>query len=276
MDTSNIMLTINFIAEKIFKEVETNVYELLDKLLIIGPNILKEEPLKNLFFENKTTGIVILSSSFLIFFAIYFAFSKINSMYLGTESENTFKFIIRTIISVILMSSSFYICYEILNINYLFTEIIKSSCSDLIKKDISFISLRETIIDLEKYMTEDFISLDGMIKSMISFGAISLVLNFSIRYATIIFLIILSPLAFMMSTSNLTLGIFKAWIKIFVTNLLIQPIVIILLSIPLAFKNINEVMFKIVLVGTIYMLYRINNFTKELFLNISQDFKYKK
>jgi len=272
MNTSNIIDAINTVAEKIFKEVEGEVYVLLDKLLVITPEILNQEPLKNLFFESKQSGVIILTSSFLIFFTLYFVFLKISSMYTGTETENIFKFIIRIIISAILMSTSFYICYEILHINYLFTEVIKGLCQDAVGGTVSFYNLKETITDLGKYMSNDFLSIDGMIKGLISFGAINLVLNFSIRYATIIFLILLSPLAFMFSASNITLGFFKSWMKTFILNLMIQSIVMVILTIPLSFKEKNDIMFKIVMVGTIYILYKLNNFTKELFGNMYQEF----
>lgn len=272
MSTTNIIESINVVSEKIFKEVEGKIYSLLDKILIITPDILKKEPLKNLFFENKQSGIIMVASSLILFFIVYFAFLKLSSMYTGSESENTFKFIIRLVISSILMSTSFYICYEMLNINHLFTEIIRSVCKEAIGREVSFNNLRETITNLQKYMSNDFISIDGMIKGLISFGAISLVLNFSIRYATIIFLILVSPIAFILSSSNITFGIFKSWFKLFVLNLLTQSVVIIILAIPLAFKKLDDMMFKIVLVGSIYILYRLNNFIKDLFGNMYQEF----
>ncbi|MBR6614022.1 MAG: hypothetical protein IKK84_04575, partial [Clostridia bacterium] len=51
-------------------------------------------------------------------------------------------------------------------------------------------------------------------------------------------------------------------------NLLMQNIVVVVLIIPLSFKNTDEIMYKIVLVGSIYLLYKINTFAREL-INIS-------
>lgn len=264
MDSNNIITTINSVAEKIYSSVEGELYPLLDKIVIITPEILNQEPLKNMFFEDKNVALTLVASSFVTFFILYLAFSRIVSMYTGEESESLWKIILRIVICSILMSTSFYICKEILTINDLFTKVIESALNDVANTEVSFANLKEIITDLSEYMSKDFISIDGLIKGLISFGTVSLVINFSIRYATIIFLILISPIAFIMGASNLTIGIFKYWLKLLITNLLTQSVVLIIISIPLSFKSIDDIMFKIVLVGSIYILYKLNNITKEI------------
>lgn len=271
MNVNNIIDTINIVAQKIFSSVEGEIYPLLDKIIIITPDILKQEPLKNMLFEDKNVAMTLVATSFIVFFVVYFVLSRLISMYSGREVENIWQSVIRLVICSILMSTSYYICKEILNINSIFTEIVSSAGKDITGKNISFENFRGTITNLGKYMSSDFISIDGMIKGLISFGTITLVLNFSIRYVTVIFLLLISPIAFMLAASDVTIDIFKSWLKLLVTNLLMQSVVIIIISIPLAFNKINNVMFKIVLVGTIYMLYRLNNIIKELLGNISRN-----
>ena len=265
MDSSNIISTINQVAEKIYSSVEGELYPLLDKIVIITPEILNQEPLKNMFFEDKNIALTLVASSFITFFVLYLAFSRIISMYTGEETESLWKVVLKIIIWSILMSTSYYICKEILTINDLFTKVVESALNDVTNTEVSFTNLKEIITDLGEYMSKDFISIDGLIKGLISFGTVSLVINFSIRYATVIFLILISPISFIMGASNLTIGIFKAWLKLFITNLLTQSVVLVIISIPLSFKSINDIMFKIVLVGSIYMLYKLNNITKDLF-----------
>ena len=122
-------------------------------------------------------------------------------------------------------------------------------------------------------MNSDLLSLNGIIKGMISFGAVSVLINFSIRYVTVIFLIIISPFAFVSLASDLSIEIFKTWIKLMFTNLFIQIIVKLLILIPIAYKNTNNTMYKIILVGTIYLIYKINNFTKEILLKFTSEIK---
>ena len=74
----------------------------------------------------------------------------------------------------------------------------------------------------------------------------------------------------MFAASSATYGIFKSWIKMLCGNLFMQNVVVIILMIPLAVRNVDNNLFKIILVGSIYLLYKINNFSKELLGNISE------
>lgn len=270
MDAVNIINNINAVAEKIFKSVEKDVFKNLDMLVNISPNILKEEPLNKIFTEDLNSNIILLISSFIILFAISYLISRVILLYNGEQQTSVFKFILRVSVCTIFSISSFYLVETLLNINSLFTSVIANIGEDITQEKICFNSLREVVIDLNQYMGEDFLSLDGMIKGVISFGAATLLLHFSIRYTTIIFLIVVSPIAIMFASSDITYDIFSNWLKMLLINLFIQNIVVLIIIIPLGFKNINTTMFKIVLVGVIYLLYRINNFAKEVLGNISR------
>jgi len=85
-----------------------------------------------------------------------------------------------------------------------------------------------------------------------------------------IFLSVVSPVAIMFAASSATYGIFKSWVKMLLSNLFMQNVVVIILMIPLAVRDVDSDLFKIILVGSIYLLYRINNFSKEFLGNISE------
>ena len=265
MDVNNILNSINIIAEKLFKSVEGEVYELLDKLFNISPNILKEEPLKRLIKSDLNDNVLLLISSLVILFVIIYLITRMISLYNGKEQENIFRFMLKIAIMLIISTSSFYIIETILNLNSMLTEVILSIGEDISKEKICFVSLKEVILDLDSFMSSDFLSLDGMIKGIVSFGATAILLTLVIRYVTIIFLIVISPVAFMLATNNVTYNLFFCWCKTFLVNLLMQHIIAVILIIPLATKNTDETMYKIVLTGSMYLLYKINSFSKELF-----------
>ena len=50
-----------------------------------------------------------------------------------------------------------------------------------------------------------------------------------------------------------------------------QVIVKFVILIPMLYKDINSMMYKVILVGSIYIIYKINNFTKEIFVKITSD-----
>ena len=267
--TDNILNSISILLEKIYKSVEGNVYELLDKLINISPQILEKDPLKYVFKDSEKSGVIFIATSLILFYAIQYIIQKLVAMYNGKNPENVFKFIIRVVLCTTIASSSKYICELVLEINSIFTDLIGALGENITGEKISFISFREVIINLEKYMSQDALSLDGLIKGFISYGAVTLVINYAVRYVTIIFTIMIMPIMIMFSISPMTRGIFNSWVKISVINLCTQWIVKFLLIIPISFRQVDDEMFKIIIIGTIYLLYRINMFVKELFGNIT-------
>jgi membrane protein len=271
MEANDIITNLNYLLEKVFKSIEGEIFKTLDKLTIIGPEILKEEPLKNIVFENKVNGLVIIANTLILFFVIYYVFKQLIGIYNGNKIESIYVFIIRIIIVCIIVNFSYYICEEILNIFGILGESIDTYASDLINRKVTFENLKDSIINIENIINTDLVSLDGIIKGIISFGSVSILISFSVRYVTVIFLIIISPLAFVCLSSNLTSGIFNMWVKMLIVNLTLQIGIKLLIFIPLAYKNQNDIIYKIILVGTISLIYKFNIFIKELLARISNE-----
>lgn len=53
MQAQDIINNFTVILEKLFKSVENQVFEVLDEIILIGPDILKSEPLKYIFLKIK-------------------------------------------------------------------------------------------------------------------------------------------------------------------------------------------------------------------------------
>ncbi|MEG2348627.1 MAG: hypothetical protein RSB67_03150 [Clostridia bacterium] len=264
MDANNILDNINTIAEKLYKSIEIEVYPILDKIVNIGPKILKEEPLKKIFFENRINGITVIANSLILLFLMYYICTQLLSIYNGNKADNILMFIVKIVIISIVINNSYYICSEILNIFELFSNAIDEVIFKSIGKEATFNELKEIIINIKDILNSDYISLEGIIKGILSFGSVTVLINFAIRYVTIIFLIIISPIGLACMASELTQEFSKTWFKLFISNLLIQIIVKIIIFIPLAFSKTSDIIYKVILVGAIYMIYRINNFAKEI------------
>ncbi len=274
MNVNDIINSLNLISEKLFKSVEGEVYTTLDKIVNISPNILKSEPLKNIFFENKINGFILIANSLIMFYITYYMFTQLASLYNGNKAENIYVFIMKLIVISILVNNSYFICEIILNINNELTYSIETYGEDISGQSITFSNLKEKILSIKDFMKNDLFSLDGLIKGVISFGAITILINFSIRYVTIILLLIIFPLSLITLISSVSSGIFKSYFKILVITLLTQVIVKLVILIPLMYKDVDSVMYKIILVGTIYIIYRINTFVKEIFVKITEEGRY--
>ena len=250
MNVNDIINSLNLISEKLFKSVEGEVYTTLDKIVNISPDILKSDPLKNIFFENKVNGIILIANSLMMLYITYYMFTQLISLYNGNTTENIYSFIIKLVVVFILINNSYFICELILNITSEITSSIELYGEDISGQDVTFSNLKEKIISIKDFMKNDLLSLDGLIKGVISFGAITTL------------------------TSNITSGIFKSYFKIFIVTLFTQIVVKLVILIPLMYKDIDSIMYKIVLVGTIYIIYKINTFVKELFVKITEESKY--
>lgn len=273
MSVNDIISNLNLLSEKLFKSVEGEVYKTLDKILIISPDILNSEPLSNIFFENKVNGMILIANSLMMFYITYYIFTQILSLYNGNTTENIYVFIIKLIVIFILVNNSYFICNLILDILNGLTEAIDIFGKDISNESITFNNLKEKIISIKDFMKNDFLSLDGLIKGVISFGAITILINFSIRYVTVIFLIIIFPIVLTTLASNITIGIFKSYFKLLMITLLTQIVVKLIILIPIMYKNVDSIMYKIILVGSIYIIYRINTFVKDIFVKISEEGK---
>lgn len=271
MDTQNIINSLNTVFEKLFKSIESEVYEKIDDLINITPELFTKSPFKKIFFQDSTNTLIIVANSLILFYVIYFVCLKLISVYNGNNTQNVYKFIIRLVFIVIFVNYSYYICKEFVNIISLFSDCISGSLYDISGTEVTFVNLKENIIKIDDLLKSDILSLNGIIKGIISFGSISILINFSIRYVTVIFLITISPFAFVSLGSELTIGVFKVWFKTLFVTLMIQVVIKFIIFIPLLYKDINSMTYKIILVGSIYVVYKINGFTKELFSKISSD-----
>ena len=133
MDVNNILNSINVIAEKLFKSVEGEVYELLDKLFNITPDILEQAPLDKLIKSNLNDNMLLLLSSLVILFVIIYLITRMISMYNGNEQENIFRFMLKIGVTLIISTSCFYIIETILSLNSILTEVILSIGEEIVK-----------------------------------------------------------------------------------------------------------------------------------------------
>lgn len=271
MDTKNIINSLNIVSEKLFKSIEGEVYAQIDKLVDITPDIFKEDSLRTFFVQDKANVLILIANSLILFYIIYFVVLKLVSVYNANKSQSIYVFVIKLVIVSILVNSSYFLCEEIINLINLFTNCVEGALKEISGQAITFENLKENILEIDDVINADMLSLDGVIKGVISFGSVSILINFSVRYVTIIFLIIIAPFAFVSLSSQLTLGVFKTWIKTLIVVLMVQVVIKFVIFIPLLYKDKNSVLYKIIMVGSIYIIYKINHFTKEIFVKITSD-----
>lgn len=266
---SIIIETINSIFNNLFSSIDNNIYSDLDNFIFINKNIINNSFFEKILGANGKNGILYLTDAFFLGIIIYYSIRFAYASFSGASAEKPSQFIFKMIILGIIINFSYFICEQLLNINYLISESIREIGKSIVHSDISFSSL---IMELNSTISIgdnsfDLFSLDGIIKSFISVGLLNLLFTYSLRYIMIQIFVITTPLILLSLMNNSTYWIFKAWAKGFLSLLLLQSFVSIILILMFSLDNSN----KLLLIGAIYALVRANSYIREIFGGINVD-----
>ena len=273
--TQLILNTINSLCQSLFSSIDNTIFSLLDNVIFITPDITETNYLEKIMGQNANNGLLILANSLLVAFVLYYSIRRFTAFYNGQEIESPYKFVIRAIFICIFMNFSLSICSGIISFSYEISNFICELGGNIFNKNISFSSL---INELNGTSSSNFniFSIDGILTSMISISSFSLVITFTLRYILTKILILLSPFAFLCLLNKNTSGFFRSWLKSFLTLLLIQIVVALILLLPFAIlkENSSTTFNKFLLIGSVYALLKSNQFVKELIngTGISTDF----
>ena len=276
MDISNItdtiIQTINTIFGNLFSSIDNNIYSVLDEITFVDTDILKTTHFENMFGSSIDSGFLLIANALIIGFVLYYAIKLILSNFFICQVQPPYQFLLKIIILAIFMNSSFFICEQIINIISLMSSSIRGLGEELFGVNVCFSSLVEklnTVIYLENSNLNIF-SIDGIIKSFISFGFFNLIFSYSVRYIMLKVFILISPFAILSySTSP---NFLKAWVKCFLSLLLVQILVSIVLLILFAIDfNSSNLFSKFIFVGAIFSLIKANSYVRDIMGGISTD-----
>lgn len=140
-------------------------------------------------------------------------------------------------------------------------------------KEICFSSLIKelnNIISIEGNSFNIF-SLDGLMKSFITFGLFNLTFTYALRYIMLKVFILLCPFAILSLINKNSIWIFKSWSRIILSLLLIQIFISLILLIIFSINYSDNIFSKLLYVGGIYALIKANQFMREFMGGLSTD-----
>lgn len=267
-----IINTINTILENLFSSIDNTLYSVLDDITFISSDILNTNYFKNILGVSASNGILIIGNSLLFGFLIYFSIKYLLSHFYSIEIESPHQFIFKLIFFGIAMNSSYFIIEQILNISSNITLAIRNLGENIFNTEICFSSLISEInscIGIDSITTNIF-SVDGLIKSTLTFSLLNLVFSYSLRYIMIKVFALLSPFAILSLSLNSTNWFFKTWFKNLFSLLFIQVIVSIVLLILFSMDFTSDsLIIKFIYIGGLYALIRANSFVREFVGGIS-------
>lgn len=224
--------------------------------------------------SNLTNSLLAITNALLFGFAIYYAIKLLYSHFSFAEIERPHQFIFKFLIFSICINSSYFICEQILNINYLISGSIQEIGKNVFNTELSFNNLvlnLNSIVSIEGQSFNIF-SVDGIIKGLISFSLFNLVFSYSLRYIMVKVFVLISPFAFLTLTTHSTSWFFKSWFRNFLGLLLMQNLIAIILLIVFSIDfNSTDLFSKFMYIGGIYALTRVNTYIKEMVGGISTE-----
>ena len=271
--SSIISSTINEMFYKIFSSIDNSIYSVLDDFTFISTDILTDKYFSNIFGSSSKSGILLIANALVFGYLLYYAFKLLLSHLGVTQVERPAQFILKLIIYTLCMNFSLFVCEEIIDLISIISSSIRQVGENLYKNPICF---TELITELNSVVSVDesleILSLDGIIKSIISVGLLNLVITYAVRYVLIKVFVFISPFAILSLCNKSTSILFKSWFKSFISLMLVQVFValILLLIFSLDFDS-NNTFSKFILIGSIFILIKANTYVKEMLGGISSD-----
>ena len=263
--------SLNELFSKLFSSIDNSIYSLLDDITFITPDLLINNSFNKIIGTSRNNGILLICNSLVFGFILYYSINYLISHLTYTKIDSPKQFIFKSIIFIAIMNSSLWICEQIINLISIITEGFSYLCNTLFDSNLSF---SEFIDDINQALSlsGDFnlFSFDGIVKSFTSIGLINLIFNNSLRYIMIQIFVLISPFAFLSLITNSSEWFFRVWLKNFISLLLVQILtaLVLLLSFSIS-PSSNPLFSKLLYIGIIFALNKVNHYMKELFGGIS-------
>lgn len=272
--TETIMEALNTLFSNMFSSIDNNIYSTLDEITFIDGSILNSYNFEKIFGISSSSGILLIANALLVGFVIYYSIRLLLSNLAITEAQSPYSFIFKIIFFGICMNFSYFICDQIIYLNSELSMAIREIGNETFGIDMNFYNLIDklnSVIYIEEKNVNIF-SIDGIIKSIISFGFFNLLFSYSIRYVLVKVFILISPFAILSLCTNQTYSFCKSWFKCFLSLLFVQDFVsltlILIYSIELKSNNLLS---KFLFIGCIFVLIKANSYVREFMGGVSTE-----
>lgn len=270
--TEVITQTINSIFENLISSIDNSLYSILDDLTFISTKIINDSYFEKIFGTSSHNGILLICNSLLFGFILYYCIQLLFSNYINSKIDNPLKFIFKILLISILLNNSYFICEKILDLNSLLSSSIRELGENIFDKNICFsqlISELNSTITIESDF--DFLSFNGILKGFSSLGLFNLIFTYSLRYIMIKVFVLLFPFSLLTLLNQNTSWIFKSILKCFLSLLLLQQLISIILLIVFSINFDSDIFSKFMYIGSIFALTKANSYMRDIFGSISTE-----
>ena len=272
MQGNQLITNLNEICRVLFNSVDKNAFKYLDKLAFLDEKKFKTGTELQLIGNNLYEGIIGIAISILIGVTLYYIINYFIKKMINEEIESPYTYVIKAIIAGFFIIYIKDIILFVIGVNNIITKEILNLTKTFFNEKVTFENILIKINEALYVNGEQFnvISFDGIIKIYLIFGIINLIFEYSLRYVMIQIMFILSPIFIAFKTNRKTEYLYNNWIKGMASLLFMQNIIaiILVLSTRMIVSPIIPIS-KIIYIGMIYALIRVNIFVREMFGGVS-------
>ena len=270
--SNQLIANLNEMCKALFNSVDKNAFKYLDELAFLDESKFKTGIELELIGNNIYEGIIGIAISILIGIALYYIVNYFIRKIINEEIENPYTFIIKSIIAGFFIIYIKDIVLFVISVNNIITKEILNLTQTFFNQRVTFENILIKINETLYVQGEGFnvMSFDGIIKIYLVFGIINLIFEYSLRYVMIKIMFILSPIFVAFKTNRKTEYLYNNWVKGMFGLLFMQNIIAIILVISIRFITSPLIPInKIIYIGMIYALIKVNVFIKEIFGGVS-------
>ncbi len=269
---NQLITNLNEMCKALFNSVDKNAFKYLDQLAFLDEKKFKTGLELELIGNNIYEGIIGIAISIIIGITLYYVVNYFIKKMINEQIESPYNFIIKAIIAGVLIIYIKDIILFIISANNIITKEILNLTKTFFNEKATFENILIKINESLYVNGQEFnvISFDGIIKIYLIFGIINLMFEYSLRYVTIQIMFILSPIFIAFKINRKTEYLYNNWMKGMASLLFMQNIiaVILVLSTRIMVSPMIPIS-KIIYIGMIYALIRVNIFVKEMFGGVS-------
>ena len=254
----------------LLSSINENIDELLDTLVFINSDITK-----SLTHIVGHKGINIICNALIYGIILYYSVQYLLSHITFSHVEKPLQFIFKLLLCAIAFNLSEYLCSALISLCSTVSTIICEMGNYFYDYDISFSGLIKNVFSSDYFTTNSFnlFSFDGLLKSSMSFGLFNLTISYAIRYIMIKVLLVLAPFAILSLSNAKTSVFFKSWFRIFLSLLLLQVFIAIILLVCFVVndKDGRLISPSLMHIAMLYTLFKANGFMKDLIGGFATD-----
>lgn len=272
INLSNIILdVVNNLFSNLFSSIDSNLYIVLDELVFLSPVSIFQENFMSFFNFTAFSGIITVAKFLAYGICLYYCLTLVLSYFTFSRTEQPLSFIFKLFFALAIITYSQEICYGIIYINNLISELICFIGQKVLAINISFHSYFNFITSYKANFSFNLFSMNGLLEGFISIALIFITLSYTLRFIMIKVFILIFPFAVITLILPNFAWFFKSWLKIFLSLLLLQSFVALILIVSLSLNFKDFPIPSVLALGSVYSLFKANSLLKEFIGGLSTD-----